>query len=204
MRHVSLQLPSEMKLINEGMSKSKAYQVSIISILATIMFLMKSLCFFLPIPVGLFALYFFRNFGEVVAKALYLKNVMLFLVVLMFYAEIFSIMFVGVLAVSDAVMGKVAVQGGFNFSNFGVFKMSVISQIPVAFPFIIIAAPAMITIIDTMAVLSMIYCIAAAIAATGFACIITGFFTLLSFKVIVRIVNRIPNMINVSKEHVGF
>lgn len=200
---MSLQLPSEMELIDEGMSKSKAYQISMLSILAAIMFLMKSLCFFIPIPVGLFALYFFRDFGEVVVKALYLKNVLLFLVVLMFSSELIHLLFLVLLTLSDMGMGMVVIQDGFSFYNRTILKVSMITQIPVAVISTLVIGPSLVIGLG-LEMPNVILYLFAAVLASGFGCIITGVTTLIGFKLILRIMKMIPNMITINKEHVGF
>jgi hypothetical protein len=192
-----------MELIDEGMSKSKAYQISMLSILAAVIFLMRTFLFFLPISVGMFALYFFREFKDVVVKALYIKNVMVFLIIVMFYPDLFGIIYLILLTVSDMFMGVIAAQGNFNFSNFTVLKMSTISQIPLIFPFALLTAPTAMAISGAIT-LGVLYCFPILITAAGLSCIATGFANLLGFKITVRIVEKIPNMITISRKHVGF
>lgn len=203
MKRVSLQLPSEMELIDEGMSKSKAYQISMLSMLAAVIFLMRTFLFFLPISVGMFALYFFREFKDVVVKALYIKNVMVFLIIVIFYPDLFAIIYLISLTVSDMFMGVIAAQGNFNFSNFTILKMSTISQIPLTFPFALVMAPTAMTISGAVT-LGILYCLFVLITAASLSCIATGFVGLLGFKITVRIVEKIPNMINISRKHMGF
>ena len=203
MKHMSLQSPSEMELIGDGMSKSKAYQVCMLSILTAVIFLMKTFCFFLPIPVGLFALYIFRDFGEIVVKALYLKNVLVFLITIIFTPELIYLVFVVSLVLSDMGMGWVIIQDGFNFYNSSILKMSIITQIPAVIISTFVMAPILMVEMGIV-ILDVVQYLSAAIIAMGLTCVITGVATLWGFKLTLKGVEMIPNMININKGHVGF
>lgn len=120
----------ELEEFEEGHESSKAYKVSMTAILVALIFAMAPFSVFIPFPTSFVILYMFRDFGDQVAKAIYVKIALAAFLVIGMSGDLFYIMNWLSSAGGDLVMTKVTLNHSFSFSNIMVFKMGYLGNIP--------------------------------------------------------------------------
>ena len=83
-----LQCEIELEECGGDRKDTKAYKVSMTALIVALVLVMVSFALVLPVPIGFVVLYIFREFEGIAVKAIYIKNIMSLLIVVMFSFEL--------------------------------------------------------------------------------------------------------------------
>ena len=108
-------------------------EISLIAMMAAMLFVFTSIEMFVPVPVGMIGLYVFRRFGRDAVKALFISNILqVFFLVFAFFDAFIIFMWVCTVA-KNWLISAIIIRDSFVFRGSTIFNIGGILSLPFAF-----------------------------------------------------------------------
>lgn len=108
-------------------------EISLIAMMAAMLFVFTSIEMFVPVPVGMIGLYIFRRFERDAVKALFISNILQVFFLVFAFFDVFIMFMWACAVVKNWVISAIVIRDSFVFRGFSIFNIGGILSLPFAF-----------------------------------------------------------------------
>ena len=167
-------------------------EISLIAMMAAMLFVFTSIEMFVPVPVGIIGLYVFRRFERIAVKALFISNILQVFFVFAFF-DIFIMFMWACTVMKNWVISAIIIKDSFVFRNSTLFNIGGILSLPFAFFSIIFSFENVGALVGPslgyVPTTPFVTCMGIMVAIVGFY-VFSGTAMFIGFKIMKRILDR--------------